>query len=372
MTPTRTLLASCALAALAPAALAQSSVTVYGLLDAAVVQGKGAATGVKAIDASDRRVDAGGMSTSHIGLRGSEDLGGGWSAEFDLSSFIRNATGASGRNDAIGAPVNVAADPFWSRAAWVGIGNASLGRLRVGNLTTPLFVNSITSNAFGDSTVFSPLNLVTHIGGPQAGGTGWSSSVVYDSPLMAGVGLSLAVTDANASGRNLGARLGWRSGPAAASLAWQSVKRNPVSFADGTTANNVSTWVLGGSYAFSALTVYAHLGRLQNDGTEAAPQSVSYRLTELSAAMPLGNGRVLAGWALRKTSDTPSPVPATAAGGNVKRSVMTLGYDHTLSKRTDVYAMLLRDQTDTRTLGAPPRIVAASGSTLGLGIRHRF
>lgn len=368
----RTLLASCALAAFGPNALAQSSVTVYGLLDAALVQSKGAATGVNAVDATDRRVDAGGMSTSHLGLRGSEDLGSGWSAEFDLSTFIRNATGASGRSDAIGAPVNVSGDPFWSRAAWVGLSSTSLGRLRLGNLTTPLFINSISSNAFGDSTVFSPLNLITHIGGPQAGGTGWSSTVMYDSPVMAGIGLSLAVTDASASGRNVGARLGWRSGPAAASLAWQSVKRNPVSFADGTTANNVATWVLGGSYAFTGVTVYAHVGRIHNNGTEAAPLDVNYRLTELSAAVPLGNGRVLAGWALRKTSDTPSPVPATASGGNVRRSLLTVGYDHTLSKRTDVYAMLLRDQTDTRTLGAPPSVVSASGHTLGLGVRHRF
>lgn len=372
MTFTRPLLSACALASCATLAQAQSSVTVYGLMDAALVQGTGAATGVKASDVRDRRVDAGGLSTSHLGLRGSEDLGQGWTADFDLSTFIRNTTGASGRNDAIGAPVNVAADPFWSRAAWVGVGHAGLGRLRVGNLTTPLFINSITSNAFGDSTVFSPLNLVTHIGGPQAGGTGWRSSVIYDSPAMAGVSVSLAVTDANASGRNLGGRLAWRGGPAALSLAWQTVKRDPVSFADGTTANNVQTWVLGGSYAFQALTLYAHVGRIHNDGTAARPQDVSYRLSELSAAIPLGAGRVLAGWARRSTGDTPSPVPATAAGGNVRRSLLTLGYDHTLSKRTDVYAMLMRDQTDTYTLGAPPAEVSASGSTLGLGIRHRF
>ena len=99
---------------------------------------------------------------------------------------------------------------------------------------------------------------------------------------------------------------------------------------------------------------------------------MAYRITELSASVPVGAGRLLAGYALRKTSDTPGPVPATVAGGNVERTVMTLGYDHLLSKRTDIYAMLMRDRTETRSLPAPPSIVSASGTSYGLGIRHRF
>ena len=366
-------LATALLASSSGLAMAQSSVTVYGLLDATVGRFKGAATGVNSLDRSVTAVNGGGLSTSHLGLRGTEDLGGGYSAIFDISTFIRNDTGAVGRSDAVGPPVNVAADPFWSRFSWVGIASRDWGRIRAGNITTLLFVNSITSNAFGDSTVFGPLNLVTHIGGPQAGGTGWTNQVVYDSPGLGGLRFSLARSlSEGRGGGNSSARVSYEQGPLAASLAWQSVKQNPLTFADGTTPNNVKTWVLGGSYDFTAVKVFAHVGRIQNDGTEAAPQDVGYRLMEVSASVPVGAGRILAGYALRKTRDTPAPVPATAAGGNVERAVLTLGYDHHLSKRTDLYAIVMSDRTETRTLPAPPSIVKASGTSYGFGIRHRF
>lgn len=366
-------LAAALLASTGGLAMAQSGVTVYGLVDATVGRFKGASTGVNALDQAITRLDGGGLSTSHLGFRGTEDLGGGLSAIFDLSAFIRNDTGEVGRSDAIGPPVNVAADPFFSRSSWVGLASRDWGTLRAGNITTLLFINSITSNAFADSTVFGPLNLVTHIGGPQAGGTAWTNQLTYDSPSFSGVKFSVARSLAEGQGGgNTGARVSYDQGPLAASLAWQSVKKTPLTFADGTTPNHVKTWMLGGSYDFSAVKVFAHLGHIQNDGTDAAPQDVGYRVMEVSAAMPVGTGRFLAGYAVRKTSDTPTPVPGTAAGGNVKRAVLTLGYDHYLSKRTDLYVVVMNDRTETRTLPAPPSIVKASGTSLGFGIRHRF
>ncbi len=348
-------------------------VTMYGLLDAAVGTFQGASTGVKRGDESIKQLLNGGMSTSHFGLRGSEDLGGGLVAAFELSSFIRVDTGLPGRSDAIGPPVSVAADPFWARAAWVSLGSATLGRVRLGTASTPMFVNSITSNAFGDSTVFSPLNLVTFIGSPLSGGTGWNNLVAWDTPRLAGVVATLAVAASEGQGgRNSGLRVAWSRGPAALSFAWQSVEKNPATFADGTSANNTRAWQIAGSWDFQVVKLWAHLGGIDNRGTEAAPQDVGYRITEISAAVPMGAGRLLAGVAQRSTSDTPSPVPATAAGGNLKRRVATLGYEHLLSRRTDVYAMALHDSTETRTLPAPPTAVSASGRSLAVGVRHRF
>lgn len=370
----RTLLATAVLALAASHASAQQAggVTLYGLIDASVGSFQGAASGVNRNDLKTKQMVNGGMSTSHFGLRGSEDLGGGLSVSFELSSFIRTDTGTAGRNDAIGAPVNVAADPFWSRASWVGIGSASLGRVRLGNLTSLLFLNSITSNAFADSTVFSPLNLVTFIGGPLTGGTGWTNTVLYDSPRLAGFTFSAAVSAAESQGgRNGAVRAAWSQGPVAVSLAWQDVKKNPSTFADGTSPNNTRSWQLAASYDFQVVKLWGHVGRIDNRGTETAPASVSYDVWDLSAAVPLGGGKLLAGLASRKTGDTPAPVPATAAGGNVKRQVFTLGYDLDLSRRTDLYAMWMSDRTDTRTLPTPT-VLSARGSNLGVGVRHRF
>ena len=229
---TRAVGTAAALSAATLAAQAQPAagpgLQLYGLVDAAVGRFAGPAAGINAQDRAVTKLDGGGMSTSHWGVRGTEDLGGGLSAQFELSSFVRNDSGATGRSDALPAPVNVAADPVFSRAAWVGVSHRDWGRVRLGNVTSLLFLNSITSNAFGDSTVLGPLNLVTFIGSPLTGGTAWANSVVYDSPSVAGFNASVAraISEAQGGG-NSAARLAYAQGPWAASLAWQSVKRTP-------------------------------------------------------------------------------------------------------------------------------------------------
>jgi len=366
------LLSAAAIAAQAQPALGPG-LQLYGLVDAAVGRFAGAAAGVNAQDRAVTRLDGGGMSTSHWGLRGLEDLGGGLSAQFELSSFVRNDSGATGRSDALPAPVNVAADPAFSRAAWVGLAHPRWGRVRAGNITSLLFINAITSNAFGDSTVFGPLNLVTFIGGPLTGGTGWANSLVYDSPGFAGFSASLAhALSEGQGGGNSAARIAYTQGPLAASLAWQSVRKDPQSFADGTSPNDTRAWQLAASYDFEVVKVFAHLGRIENRGTAAVPLNVAYRVWDVSAAMPVGAGRVLAGYAVRRTGDAVGPVPATVAGGNVERKVLTVGYDYFLSKRTDLYALVMRDSTRTSTLPAPPSVVGAQGTGFAVGVRHRF
>lgn len=359
--------------ATSPAGAQTSNVQVWGLLDVAAARLKGPAGGVNAQDKPITQVMNGALSTSWVGFRGTEDLGGGLSASFELASFLRADTGAPGRNDAIGAPVNVAADPFWSRQAMVGLASPQWGRVRLGNNTTLFFLNAITSNAFGDSTAFSPLVLLTFIGSPLSGGTGWTNQLMVDSPRFGGFSLGAAVSlSEGQGGRNTGVRAAYADGPLAVSFAAQNVKKNPLTFADGTSANNTRAWMLGGAYDFGVVKLWAHVGQIDNRGTEAAPQDVGYRVWDLSAAVPVGAGRLLAGYGQRTTSDTPSPVPATAAGGNVARRILTLGYDHDLSKRTDVYALAMSDRTRTRTLPAPPSVVSASGTSLAVGIRHRF
>ena len=329
--------------------------------------------GVNALDKRVTRVEGGGMSTSRLGLTGTEDLGNGITASFDLSSFNRSDTGALGRNDAIGAPVNVTADPFFSRAAWVGLSSASLGRIRVGNITTLMFLNSITSNAFGDSTIFSPLNVVGFVASPLTGGTAWTDSVVYDTPNFSGFTASVAhALSENRGGYNTSLRAAYSAGPLALSGAWQTVKKNPVSFADGTSPNNTRSWQAGGSYDFRIAKLFVHAGEIVNKGTETAPANIKYRLYEVSGLIPLGAGNVLIGYAQRKTGDAVGLVPATGTGGNKERKMFTIGYDYNLSKRTDAYLMVSSDKTLTNTLPAPGTLISAKATNVGLGVRHRF
>ena len=105
----RVLLCAALLSAAPMAALAQSNVSLYGLMDmsAGQFQPPGAA--------KVWRADSGNMTTSFIGFKGSEDLGGGLNAVFRIEHFLRTDQGAAGRFNG---------DAFWARNAFAGFQGA--------------------------------------------------------------------------------------------------------------------------------------------------------------------------------------------------------------------------------------------------------
>ncbi|MCJ0764916.1 porin [Variovorax terrae] len=359
---------------LASSAHAQSSVTLFGLLDANIGRYKGAAAGVTPADTTITRQDASGLSTSYFGVRGTEDLGGGLSANFELQSFIRNDTGQPGRSDAIcaGPPapapacsaVNVGADPFWSKAAFVGLGSNTLGRVRLGQITTAIFISSTSSNAFGDSTSFSPINLLMFIGSPLAGGTGWSNSIAYDSPSLGGFNFNLQKSLSEGSGGgNVGGRVAYAGGPFTASLAYSDVKKDPITFSDGTTSNNTKNTLAGVSYDFQTVKLFGHLGQIKSDGSATATtadDNITHKVWDISALVPVGAGRVMVGYGSRKGDERFAS----------KRSLASVGYAYSLSKRTDLYVLLRNDRN--RAAGTVAPAVEARGTSYALGVRHFF
>ena len=120
----KTLLALAAIAA-SSAAFAQSSVTLYGVVDASV----------ESVRANDTvtRVSSDNLSSSRLGFKGTEDLGGGTKAIFALETQLNLDTGAAGS----------AGTPFWGRQAWVGIGG-TFGELRLGR--TDSLIGDIAGN----------------------------------------------------------------------------------------------------------------------------------------------------------------------------------------------------------------------------------
>jgi predicted porin len=346
---------------------------VFGTLDAMAGRFKGANTGVDSADRAVTKVDAGGLTTSFVGIRGCRDLANGLTGSFELASFVRNDTGDYGRADAFGAPVNVARDPFWARAAWIGLASERYGRIRIGNITTLMFVNAVTSNAFGDSTVLSPINLLMFVNGPMSGGTSWTRSLAYDTPTWGGLYANVTASASEGQGgANYAGRVGYRQGPLATSIAWQSVKKNPVTFADGTSANNTRTLLWSGSYDFKVAKVFANLGEVTNEGTEAAPADVRYKVWSVSGQVPLAGGKVLLAYASRDTDDHVGLIPATVPGGNKARQVLSIGYDYNLGDQTDVYLVGLHDRTVGNVLPGPGRLLTATGNGIGLGVRYRF
>ena len=366
----KTIATSALLLGVATAAHAQSSVTIFGLLDANVGRYKGAAAGVTPTDVRLNRQDASGLSTSFLGFRGSEDLGDGLNAFFELHSFMRNDVGQSGRNDAVCAPapscsaVNVAGDPFWAKAAFVGLGHSKFGRVRLGQITTAIWISSTASNAFGDSTTFSPINLLMFIGSPLAGGTGWTNSVAYDSPTFGGFSANLQKSFGEGpNGGNYGGRIGYTRGPLIVSLGYSDVRKDPVTFADGTSRNNTKNLLVAVGYDMLPVRVFAHLGRIRSDGSGSATtadDNLTFKIWDVSGQFQFGASRVMLGYGERKGDER----------FNSRRRLAAAGYAYSFSKRTEVYALLRDDKN--RAAGTAALAVEAKGNSYAVGMRHYF
>jgi predicted porin len=326
----------------AAGAHAQSSVQHTGLVD--VFAGSMKMAG----DASSKSVvDSGGLTTSWFGMKGTEDLGGGLKAHFNLTSFIKVDTGTQGR---------FTGDTFFSRDANVSL-SGGFGSVLLGRWMAPNFLPSVVGNPLGDSFVFSPL--ILHKDVPLFNGTGWrsmtpadtgwSNQIVYSTPDIGGFKANLQYQFGEQAGKsgknNVGVNFFYFGGPLTLTGFYENADINtPV---NTLLANNQKYWMLLGAYDFGMVKPYLSYGEKKIDDT-ASTKGKTY---QVGASAPLGNGKLLAEWVKTEWS-TP----------DVSRKTFTLGYDYNLSKRTDVYAMYMNDKITSQT----------NGNSFGVGIRHRF
>jgi len=334
--PTRLAIAAIATLGLSAAAHAQS-VELFGLLDMSAGQFQSAGS------AKQWRADSGHMSTSFIGFKGSEDLGGGLKAKFAIEHFLRLDDGSVGR---------FGGDAFWSRDAYVGLSGA-FGTTTLGRNTTPLFVSTLLFNAFGDSFGFSPSirQVFTPSLLPFFGDSGWNNSMAYASNDNDGLSFNLMGNlgegAPNAPGKNVGANLLYFKGPLGATAAWQNVHNGAFGAPPGWSGQ--VTWQLGASYELSLAKIYAQYTQVRTHATVDGKTA----LWGFGAAVPLGPGRVLLQY---------GDARAEQAGVETSNKTLTLGYDYTLSKNSDLYAVYMND----RVTGL------ANGNTLAGGLRLRF
>lgn len=315
-------------------ASAQSSVKVYGLLDLGLGYSKAAGSTV-----SQTSVDSGKMTTSYYGIGGTEDLGGGLSAQFKLEGFLRADTGEQGRNST---------DMQFARAANVGLSHKDYGTLTVGRAATALYATLLKFNAFGDSFGYSP-TIRHYFGSGQAavtGDNGWSDSINYSSPSFSGFtfgGAWASKEDSSgglSNGGNWSVNASYSDGPWAAALVVHDVKK------DGTAAvNDTHTTHVSGSYDFGVAKVFLQYGEVENNTTLN-----DRKLTDLSVRVPYGKGAFIAAWGKNN--------PDTGA----TRTTTSAGYVYPLSKLTDLYAVGMRDKLDG----------SSSGYSYSAGMRLRF
>lgn len=336
----------------AAGAQAQSSVQLYGLLDLSVGQFQTAGS------AKLKRLDSGNMSTSYIGFRGSEDLGGGLRAGFTLDSFLLADSGGAGRVPGV--------DAFWARNANVSL-SGGFGMLRLGRMGPPMFVSSLLFNSYGDSFGYSPTIRqyynFPHGGtqsnnAPLVGDSGWNNAIGYTTPRMGGLTATLLVAAgegaATARGPNTGANLVYFGGPLGLTLAWQKVE------AQGTLGRGISAFPgfssqsamqFGASYDLKFAKFFVQYGSIDTKATA----KVETKNLNLSASVPVGNGAILAAWGRSETT-------TAGVAGKPESEMLTLGYNHKLSKRSELYGVYMSDKYTGK----------SSGTTLAAGVRHTF
>jgi predicted porin len=327
---------------LAGGAHAQSSVSAYGLMDMSVGRYEATGSGTKLW-----RAQSGNMTTSFLGFKGTEDLGGGLKGVFAIEHFMRADTGDAGRFNG---------DAFWARNAYVGLSGA-FGTSKLGRNTTPLFVSTLLFNAIGDSFGYSPSirQLFTPATGagmlPFFGDTGWNNSLAYNSPNFSGLSLNLLANlgegAAGATGKNVGANLLYFGGPFAATAALQQVKNGAFGTPPGWKSQD--TYQLGLSYDLTLVKLFGQYTLAKTKATLDTETS----LYGIGAAVPIGAGKVLLQYG-----------NATADRGatEVVNKTVTVGYDYNLSKNTDVYAVLVNDRATA----------LKAGNSVAGGVRLRF
>lgn len=342
---------------LAIGARAQNSVTLYGILDGGLLYVSHTQTvlggnGKKLVGFTDS-----GQVPSQIGLTGTEDLGGGLKAEFNLQSGINIGNG--GFNDSNGN--------FFGRQAYVGL-KGGFGEVKAGLQFSPFFGTLIELDPRGLSQLGSSLPIY----GANASATGVfnANALSYTSPVIGGLQgsamFALGGAAGNfAAGRQYSANLSYRSGGLTVAAALYD--GNP----GGTVVTNPSTNVgfngrmIGAAYQFGKFTVkasftnYKVAGGMNND---VYGGGLDYALTP---AVDLNGGL----WYITDRDNASN------------HSVMSaLGATYSLSATTAIYAQVgVVNNHGSAAQGiaigtAPTTLFAPAGTTIGadIGIRHAF
>ncbi len=211
----------------AGAAMAQSSVTLYGVADAGLGKAKSAG------DTKVNMQSAGTMNngTSRLGVRGVEDLGGGLKAGFNFETGLSLENGNT----------STAGAGFWGRAAnlWLG---GNWGTFQMGRTLNPSFYGVAAWELTGTANYSVVGNTYGYVGGARN-----SSEFSYKTPDFGGLSAKLGYIMKADNGGNAKWDLNviYANGPIAAGLSANKTKGQKVGYA------------LGGKYNFGNFAVAA-------------------------------------------------------------------------------------------------------------------
>ncbi len=361
----------------APAFADTSNVTVYGKADLSYDSIKtGTATNGTAGTTSNRVSS----NTTLIGLKGSEDLGDGLSAIWQVESLI-----LVGNTAGVAATTTAASNAqIGNRNTFLGLSSASAGTVVMGRHDTPYKISTRAYDVFGDGIADS--RALT--GGGVAAAASFDGRqdqvVAYISPKLGGVAtlavgyvnlapLDNVATQAKNSAVSVAGMFDIGSGFGAA-LAYEA---HDFGAASVTAATKETATKIGASYTMDAINV------------NFAYEKTSDNLTALTAANKNGHSDYYLSGKYSLTANDAIKLAYTKAntingltGTDAKQ--VTIGYDHVLSKRTSVYALYTKLSngtaasyvlgSGTSSVGGATTIAGAgaSPSALAFGMKHTF
>jgi len=394
----KSLFALAAMSAFAGAVQAQSSVTVYGIVDESMVSSQTKATnGVKATNDS---IASGIASTSRLGFRGVEDLGGGLTASFTAEAGMNAASSAGGLLSSNAASGN--------RQTFVSLGKKGMGSVSGGYMVTDTHSVRATNDPFGginlpgnpivgvslgnisaSSTIATNLYpVVGTASAATAGGTSTNQDYILRAPLIGftsapifGVTLTYQRAQANAvsttssnvetptrsNGNTFGAR--YTFGKLNVLAAYNDTINQTL--ITGTNNNRkVTNTTVGANYDFGVARIYATYSNDQmkfDDATLANNNDVKNTNTQVAVLAPIGAVTLRAGYTTGKYTLGRSQAASSGLGGARDTSGYQAGVFYGLSKRTDVYAAY-----GSQSRKVMSTLVDATDTAFAVGVRHTF
>lgn len=359
------------------AAHAQSSVTLFGVMDLGIQSTNGVGGG------SVKALSNGGLSTSRLGFRGTEDLGGGLRAGFWLEGSLNPDTGtgraSNTNNQTSGA--GVAGPLAFDRMSYVSLSHATLGEVRLGRDFIPTHYNSIYFDPFNANGVARAGNL-TFAGagtGPLPTAITGSNTVSYWLPpqlggfygmAMVGSGENLSTAANRDDGNFAGARVGFAAGAFDFAAAYTRTHYDTTS-----TIGNYAHANIGGSWDAG----FARFFALYNKVTvRLAAGTVRKNTAEIGAHIPAFEvGRIRVSYAyLDDRSDESLRNANGAPRDRDDARQLGIGYVHNLSKRTALYGTYARLMNSGQARYVVSGGVAPAGGARSsgweFGVRHLF
>lgn len=327
----KSMLALAVLGSFASVAAAQSSVTLFGIVDLSLRQ-------VKNGSVTTEYMAQDGYNSSRLGFRGVEDLGGGMKAGFWLEGAINPDIGTSGGQS-------------WQRRSTASL-MGGFGELRLGRDYTPQFWNTTVYDVFGTNGIGSSLNpATTNLGGATTFVRA-NNSIGYFLPAMGGLfgQVQVSAGEGVRANKHFSGRIGFAAGPVSIAAA----------YGETDTANKYKMTNVGASVMMGPAKLAGWFG--VNDAGASGKQDVM----NIGVSVPVGAAEIRASFTQSNGKGAISTRDATQ---------VAVGGVYNLSKRTALYAtysMLDNKSGASYTVGSGAVAAGKDSTGIEAGLRHSF